>query len=223
MPADSPPVVLLHGLGLGGWAMARLAASLRRRGHRVINLSYPSQTVPLEVLAQDWLPDQLRRHHATPSPRARINFVTHSMGGLLLRAWLDLQPALLAVHRVVMIAPPNHGSRLVDRTRHWPLFSLATGVNGKRLGTGPDQLPAQLPAWPHPGPELGIIAGNAPFNPCFAHLTGGPGDGKVTVESTKLVGMTDHLILPHSHTLLQYRAEPIRQVHAFLADGRFKR
>ncbi len=222
-PTPQPVAVLLHGLGLGGWAMLRLAHALRSEGYRVLNLSYRSQTVPMEILAQDWLPDKLRQHQVNLRTGPDLFFVTHSMGGLVLRSWVDLNGPPPVLRRAVMIAPPNQGTRIVDRIGHWPLFRLFTGVNGRRLGTGSDSIPGRLGPWPKPGPELGIIAGDFSLNPWLAYLAGKPGDGKVTVENSKLEGMTDHLVLHHSHTWLQYRREPIEQVIAFLRDGRFER
>ncbi len=215
-------VILLHGLGLGGWAMSRVAWSLRRRGYRVVNLTYRSRRVPVETLGDTWLPAQLERHGIDPAGPTPLHVVTHSMGGLVLRRWLQAHGAPPALRRVVMIAPPNHGTRLVERIGHWLPFRLFTGVNGHRLGTRPADLPQQLGPWPD-GPELGIIAGNFSLNPWLSALTGRPGDGKVRVDSTRLDGMADHLVLHHSHTWLQYRGDVIDQVAAFLRDGRFER
>jgi triacylglycerol lipase len=216
---EEPEVVLLlHGLGLGAWAMQRIENALRDDGYRVINVSYPSRSLPLEQIAQEWIPAQLAAHHAERTPRLHV--VTHSMGGIALRVFLQGHaPANLG--RVVMIAPPNHGTRLVDRVGDWWAFRVFTGVNGIRLGTGAHALPSQLGAWTHRAP-LGIIAGDRTLNPLFSHWVGpGPNDGKVSVASTRLEGMSGHLIMPVSHTWLQYRRPVIDQVRTFLRDGRF--
>ena len=218
-----PVVVVLHGLGLGDWAMQRVAHALTEADYRVVNLSYKSRRIPLEELVSTWLPEQLDLHEVgLTATDPTVHFVTHSMGGIMLRGWLDQPPIVPPnLHRVVMFAPPNQGSSLVDRVGDWTLFKLITGVNGGRLSTAADSYPNQLGPWPAQL-ELGIIAGNRPINPLFAYWTGGPGDGKVRVAETKLEGMTDHIVMPHSHTWLQYRREPIEQVKTFLATGRFK-
>ena len=217
-------VVLLHGLGLGDWAMARLERSLRTEGYRTVNLTYPSRTMPLEQLAVEWLPAQLRTRGVAAAPR--IHFVTHSMGGIVLRAWLREEqrknggrpPANLG--RVVMLAPPNQGSAVADRLRRFPPFRWFTGVNGVRLGTGADSLPRALGPWPA-GIDLGVIAGDRSLNPLFSAWLDGANDGKVSVASTRLAGMRDHLVLPHSHTWLQWRADTARAVGRFLQHGCF--
>jgi hypothetical protein len=211
-------VLLLHGLGLGGWAMQRIENALKEDGYRVINVSYPSRSLPLEQIAQEWIPAQLAALHAERAPRLHV--VTHSMGGIALRLFLQGHaPANLG--RVVMIAPPNQGTRLVDRVGGWWAFRAFTGVNGVRLGTGADALPLRLGPWTHRAP-LGIIAGDRTLNPLFSHWIGpGTNDGKVSVASTRLEGMSDHLVMPVSHTWLQYRRPVIDQVRAFLRAGRF--
>lgn len=221
---QQPVVVVLHGLGLGKWAMKRVAQSLEAEEYRVVNLSYESLQVPLEELVSTWLPGQLAAHEiGLTANHVPVHFVTHSMGGIVLRGWLKSQstiPSNLA--RVVMFAPPNQGSSLVDRIGTWKAFKISTGVNGVRLSTAADSYPRQIGPWPE-GPELGIIAGDSPINPLLAYWTGGPGDGKVRVAKTKLDGMTDHIVIPYSHTWIQYRRKPIDQVVTFLRDGKFKR
>jgi triacylglycerol lipase len=220
---SSPPphIVLIHGLGLGPWSMKRIERTLLKEGYRVTNLDYDSRRVPLEELTSVWLPSQLLQHGIELTADAPpLYFVTHSMGGILLRGYLHQSGVPANMRRVVMLAPPNQGSSLVDRIGDWRAFKLSTGINGQKLSTRPDSFPRQLPPWPS-GPELGILAGNRPINPLLAYWTGGPGDGKVRVSETRLEGMTDHLEVPHSHTWIQYRRSAIKQVTTFLREGRF--
>jgi triacylglycerol lipase len=217
-PSDSrEAVILLHGLGLNRFAMLRLASALRRDGYRVVNLSYASRQVPLEQLASDWLPAMLRAQNLDTVPH--VHFVTHSMGGILLRLYLR-EHTLPRLGRIVMLAPPNHGSEIADHLSDNALFRLFTGVNGHRLGTRADSVPRQL------GPldaDLGIIAGDRSLNPLFSAWIGRPNDGKVSVESTRLDGMRDHLVVPISHTWMQWNNRVISEVKFFLREGKFQR
>lgn len=221
-PAPAPVVVLLHGLGLGAWAMARVDRALQARGFRTVNLSYASIRQPFESLVKDWLPTMLARHDvALAPPGPPLHFVTQSMGGLLVRGWLRAAGVPPALHRVVMFAPPHHGTPLVDRLAPQWWFPRVLGVNAPRLGTGEDSLAATLGAWPATV-ELGIIAGDRPVFGRLSRWTDEPHDGKVPVASTRLDGMRDHVVLPYSHTWLQYHRPAIEQAVAFLETGRFR-
>ena len=220
-PPTTATVVLLHGLGLRRWAMWRMAHALAQAGYRVVNLTYPSRTVPLEALVRDWLPRTLREKGVILGiSSGSLHFVTHSMGGIVVRGWLKEHGVPANLGRVVMLAPPNQGAPLVDRIGRWRTFGLCTGVNGRRLGTGPDSYPRQLGPWPGGG-ELGIIAGNRSLLPWFRQWSGSPGDGKVPVTHTHLEGCAAHLVLPCSHTWIQYQGSVIRQVKSFLQNGSF--
>ena len=221
--AEKETVVLLHGIGVNGWTMARLGSALARDGYRVVNLSYPSRTVPLETLARDWLPAQLVAHHTAAAPR--LHFVTHSMGGILVRTWLAEQrragtslPANLG--RVVMLAPPNAGSEAADRLGRSRIFRAVLGPNLARLGTAPDHLPKSLGPWPAAA-ELGIITGNRSVNPLASVWVPKPNDGPVSVAATHLAGERAHRVLPVSHTGILFRAATARAVSTFLRFGRF--
>jgi len=218
-PAET--VVVLHGLGRTRWSMTHLAAALERDGYRVVNLSYPSRRLPLESLAADWLPRQLREHGVDTAPR--VHFVTHSMGGIIVRLWLRDHPAPANLGRVVMLAPPNAGSEVTDHLNNFAPFRWFTGANGRRLGTRPTDLPRTLGPWPAASVDLGVIAGDRPLNPLFSPWLPGPDDGKVSVTSTHLAGERDHLVVRHSHTWLAWRGDTIAQTIAFLRSGNFQR
>ena len=216
--AEPETVVLLHGLGRSAWSMARLEHALARDGYRVVNLCYPSRTVPLETLAHDWLPAQLHAHAADTAPR--LHFVTHSMGGIVVRLYLrDHAPANLG--RTVMLAPPNQGSEVSAHLKNFPPFRWFTGVNGLRLDPAATSLPRSLGPWPATAGALGVIAGDRSLNPLFSAWLPGPDDGKVAVASTHLAGESAHRVLHHSHPWLAWRADTARTVAQFLRTGNF--
>ena len=204
-------VVLLHGLSRTGQSLKTLEFALKKADYKVVNGRYPSTQKTIEQLAP------YVGKAAAKCGGDRVNFVTHSMGGILVRAWLrDQRPANLG--RVVMMAPPNNGSELVDANRKGILFEIM-GPAARELGTGPDSILRRL------GPanfELGIIAGDRPGSPVMSSKLKGPNDGTVTVASTKLQGMRDHLTLHVGHTFMMNNPLVIAQILTFLKKGRFQ-
>lgn len=211
--ADS--VVLLHGLGRGPASMWPLARSLAREGYHVVNVRYPSQRAPIPALAEQALGPVFGGARG-----GRVHIVTHSLGGILVRQYLHVHGVPASLSRVVMLAPPNQGSEIVDRLAGWRLYAWINGPAGLALGTSPASTPAALGPLP-PGVEVGVIAGDATWNPLFSALIPGPDDGKVAVARTHIAGEADHIKLPYSHTWLMNRAATHRQVSVFLREGRF--
>ena len=215
-------VVLLHGLGRGPVSMWPLAQSLRREGYRVVSVSYPSQRGSIPELAEQALGPVFGKAAGpdAPSGAGRVHLVTHSLGGILVRQYLRDHGVPASLGRVVMLAPPNQGSEIVDTLAGWSLYARINGPAGLDLGTSPKHAPAALGPLP-PGVEAGVIAGDFSWNPLFSALIPGADDGKVSVVRTHLAGEADHRVLPYSHTWLMNRAETRRQVLAFLRAGRF--
>ena len=108
-----------------------------------------------------------------------------------------------------------------DRLAAFPPFRWIIGVNAVRIGTRPTDPPRALGPWPAGAPPLGIIAGDRTFNPLFSAWLPGPNDGKITVASARLTGMSDFVVLPHSHTMIPFHADTLAQVSHFLRDGSF--
>lgn len=207
-------VVVVHGLGRTKLSMSFLASRLRREGYSVISFSYPSTRQSVANSAA-----QLRMELQTlaASGRGRIHFVTHSLGAIVVRAALkEYRPANLG--RVIMLSPPNQGSEVADRLRNNLFYRIATGPAGQELGTDSSSTPNQLGAVTF---EVGVIAGNKSLNPLFSSWLPGTDDGKVSVQRTRVEGMTDFLVVPHSHTFIPSSSKVAAQVLHFLEHGRF--
>ncbi len=193
--------------------MQKLAAALDETGFSVVNYDYPSTEHTIEELAEKAIGGAL----VQCPQEATVNFVTHSLGGILVRQYLS-RHAIGKMGRVVMLGPPNKGSEVVDKLHDVPGFELLHGPAGLQLGTDELSLPNRL------GPadfEVGIIAGSRSINLILSTMLPSADDGKVSVENTKLEGMSDHITLPVSHAFMMKNREVIRQVIHFLKNGAF--
>jgi pimeloyl-ACP methyl ester carboxylesterase len=213
--AGADTVVLLHGLGRGSGSMRKLAKVLGDDGYRVCLVDYAStRHGPPELVRQvtaamdDCAPTQGRMH-----------VVTHSLGGILLRAWARDYGDQLTGH-AVMLAPPNAGSALSDVVEHSGLLRAVLGPTGADLGTHPFSFPNRLgPARFAPG----VIAGTRSLHPLGYFLLEGPNDGTVTTRSARMAGMRDFVTVHRAHSFIMGAPEVIYEVGVFLRDGCFSR
>jgi triacylglycerol lipase len=208
-------VILLHGLCRTSRSMVKMEHALTEAGYKVRNVDYPSRTASIQKLADDAIGKAVG--DCQQDGPTKINFVTHSLGGILVRSYLA-RHTIPELGRVVMLAPPNQGSEIVDKLGWLFLFIWINGPAGNELGTDKNSTPNKL------GPAnvpVGIIAGDRSINWINSLLIPGRDDGKVSVERTKLAGMADHLVVHATHPFIMKNHEVIRQTIQFLRAGNF--
>jgi len=213
--ASGESVVVLHGLARSSDSMSRMASALEKAGYHVCNVSYPSRKHSIEVLTTDFVAPAVRACQSSETDT--VHFVTHSMGGLVVRQ-LAKTEADLRIGRVVMLSPPNHGSEVVDKLGELSLFRLINGPAGLQLATSEESVPRTLGSASF---DVGIITGNRTINPLLSWLIPGADDGKVSIESAKLEGMADFCVIPSTHPFIMKNKQAIEQTLGFLAKGRF--
>jgi triacylglycerol lipase len=213
-PPGADRVVLLHGHGRTETAMLLLENSLAGAGFEVHNLGYPSNDEsPEGLLARIGMEIDA----CCVRGKQRVHFVGHSLGGLLIRAYLARsRPENLG--NVVLIGTPNGGSELADIEEGLPGAMVEwAGPTAQMLGTGPDDFPASLPPPDYP---VGVIAGTRDAIVTNEWLPL-PNDSMVSLESAKLDGMSDFRTFHLTHWGLRNNAEVAEATIRFLREGRF--
>jgi len=210
-------VILLHGLARSRSSLEKMEIALKKTGYSVVNVDYPSRHYAIEILSRQYVSQAVEQCHSTSANQ--IHFVTHSMGGILVRYYLA-HNQLNILGRVVMLSPPNKGSEIVDKLADFPGFYAFNGPAGQQLETTETSLPNQLKPIDYP---VGIITGNRSINLILSLLIPGDDDGKVSIENAKLAGMTDFLVVPHTHPMIMRSNLVIRQTMHFLQQEIFQK
>lgn len=209
-------VVLLHGLCRSNASMNKMQTALTAAGFVVANINYPSRSATVEQLSEKVVGAAL--NHQALAGCDKVHFVTHSLGGILVRSYYARHRGIRP-GRVVMLGPPNQGSEVVDHLKQWRVFQKINGPAGGELGTAAGSVPGML------GPvtfELGVIAGDRSINWINSLMIAGRDDGKVSVQNTKVAGMSDHLVVHATHPLMMKNRQVIAATIRFLQTGAFK-
>ena len=210
-------VILLHGLCRSSRSMVPMERALSESGYQVLNVDYPSRSAAIEKLSDAAIGRAV--NDCQQKGATAIHFVTHSLGGILVRSYLQ-RHTVPNLGRVVMLGPPNQGSEVVDKLGSLWFFKKLNGPAGNELGTDTNSTPNKL------GPAnfcVGVIAGDRSINWINSVLIPGRDDGKVSVERTRLAGMTDHIVVRAAHPFLMRNRTAIQQTIHFLRTGQFER
>lgn len=213
-------IVLLHGIGHSRWNMYAAERAMRRAGFSVLNLTYPSRKRNIDALSA-FLHEQFIKKNIW-NGMGRVHFLTHSMGGLVARAYLEKYKAEIPqskLGRVVMIAPPLLGSEVADFLQNFPPYKWAFGPAGQELTTAACTAVQIAPYY-----DLGIIAGSKKWPYVIAKFViPGAHDGRVAVANTRLEGMKDHFIAPATHSFISWKPSTHAQAVHFILNGAFRR
>lgn len=214
-PGAQEGVILLHGLCRTSASMSSLEVYLSQNGYLVLNCAYKSRTGSIEELSTTVIDEALASNKLNCC--MRIHFVTHSLGGILVRSYFSRNTDS-RLGRVVMLGPPNQGSEVVDRIGQWRVFKFLNGPAGNELGTHDQSVPNQLGSVNF---ELGVIAGDRSINWLNSLMIQGADDGKVSVERTKVKGMKEHIVVHTAHPFMMKNKKVLRCTLSFLRFGTF--
>jgi pimeloyl-ACP methyl ester carboxylesterase len=214
VPASRHLVLLLHGMGRSTFLFRDLQRDLRAAGYEAVAISYPSLTRDIAGHA-----DQIEALLNAADDVEQVSFVTHSLGGLVVREALSREAPWrdrLALGRVVMLAPPNQGSQLAGALEALPPYHWIGGPSASEIAAG-----GPFAALPD-GVEVAVIAGGTDDGRGFNPLLPGDNDGVVTVAETQLAGVRDSMTVNAIHTLIAAAPETIAATLNFLAYGRLR-
>ena len=212
-PSSDHLVLLVHGIARSTGTFSVMQQALFEVGYDAVAISYPSTRATIEAHAE-----VLERILNNLEETTTVSFVTHSMGGLVVRQLLSTQSAWqerIKVNRVVQIAPPNQGSAVARWLEDIHLYKLLYGEAGLQLT--PNGV-SRLPTFQHP---FGIIAGGKGNADGYNPLLAGDDDGTVRVQETVLDGATDFITVPEIHALISNSPLTIKSTISFLKKGCF--
>ncbi len=209
-------VILLHGLSRTRFSMHKIEKALEKENYQVVNFGYPSTRHAIDSLANLL---KIKLENVCLDSSKQIHFITHSMGGIVLRQFLS-ENSIARLGRVVMLSPPNQGSEMADFYRDFFLFKWIMGPAGQELGTDSLSIPNRLGKVNF---EVGIIMGTKALNPVYSKIIPGRDDGIVAIERARVEGMADFIEVPSNHTFIVWNKKAIEQGLFFLKNGRFEK
>ncbi len=222
----SEQVIIVHGLARSAWSMQNMAKNIEQQGYQVCVVDYPTLRQPIEHTLEESAKelsrciDEFNHSNNVVTNRSKIHFVGHSLGGLVIRAYLAEHPDFVdspEMGKVVFVGTPNHGSDVADFFSDTWMLSLVGGT-AESLTTSPNSFPNSLPI---PNYDFGVIAGTQSY-PVFSGMFSKTNDGLVSVESTKLEGMRDFIEVDIKHDRLRRDPYVTALVLRFIQTDQFE-
>lgn len=205
--------MFLHGINKSSSSLKGLEKFIFNYGFAILNITYPSTKHSINELVDivhKVIHDEFNKYD-------KVSFVGFSMGGLIIRAYLN-KYKLSNLEKVVMIGTPNNGSEVADFFKGNKLYKKFFGPAGGQLITNQQDHDILFGKIYY---ECGIIAGNLPLDFCYPIMRKSSSDGKVSVSSTKLNNMKDHIVLRVPHWYMPQSKKVWRQVLHFLQHSSF--
>lgn len=212
-PMSGKAVILIHGIIRSSKSLDWLHKPLEKDGYTVIRFDYPSTRVTIEESAA-----HLNSVIRSLKDIEEINFIVHSMGGLVVRASLAKHTDK-RIKRMVMVGVPNLGAKMANQFKSLGLFKAIMGPAGQQLISGPDAPVSKLPT---PQFEFAIVAGARGTENGFNPLIPGDDDGTVSVASTRLPGAADFMTVPVLHSFLMLSERASNGAMHFIKTGRLR-
>ncbi len=151
-----------------------------------------------------------------------VSFITHSLGGLVLRAMLlysQNDAKFPKIRKIVMIAAPNQGAISGDFMNKYAIFKFILGVNLRDVKKDPESLAHQLPI--NFNADVGIIAGCRGKKSGYNPFIGEDNDGEIRPEETKLGTEKDFITIKSDHISILWNKKTHQQVLHFMEFGTF--
>ena len=205
-------VILIHALATSKYFMQPIASYLTKHNFEVYNWDYQSRKFTIPEIASQ-LQDYIILNNLN---NYEVNFVTHSMGGIVLRYYAKNYN--LNIGNVVMLAPPNNGSEVVDKLKNFYFYKMVFGPAAYSLGTSNDDLVTNLGSVNF---NLGVMIGNISYDPLSSIFLPEGNDGKVSIESSKIEGMKEHFVVNSSHITIIFNPNNYKYIYNFLTCGNF--
>ncbi len=211
-------VVLLHGIGHTKLNMLFAEAFIKKRGYKTLNITYPSTRLNIDGLS-DFVSKRMNQESIWSSA-TKIHFLTHSMGGLVIRRFLQKyrdQVDHKTLGRVVMIAPPNQGSEIADLLQNVFAYKMLFGPAGQELTTKNTRNIKDDIYY-----DLGVIAGSRGWcYPLGQLCVPKPHDGRVSIANSKINGMSDHVVIRATHSFISWSSKTLALADYFFKNGKF--
>ena len=196
--------------------MEKMEAALKKSGYVVENVGYPSRKGEIKTLAENAIGAALKTEEIKSC--SKVHFVTHSLGGILVRSYFHKRNDK-RLGRVVMLAPPNQGSEVIDRIGAWQITRWINGPAGRELGTGKDSTPNKLGEINF---ECGVLTGDRSINWINSLIIPGKDDGKVSTKRATAPGVKSHRVLHATHPYIMKNMQAISETIRFLRSGSFR-